>query len=220
MKKIFSLLTALILVCGLATVAFAHEVPDLEKNGTITLALNWGGEPLNGGKLTLYRVGDIVENNGDYSFAPVKELRSNNLSLTDVNELRLAKELADLAQQTSLPGVEASITNGEAVFSDVVPGLYVVTQKESDATEGFAAINPFLISMPRMEDGHYETDVEAAPKVPLETAPPEPTKPADENLPQTGQLNWPVPLLAVSGLAMFTLGWLLCFRKKKETNEK
>ena len=28
------------------------------------------------------------------------------------------------------------------------------------------------------------------------------------SLPQTGQLWWPVPLLAVAGLAMFLLGWV------------
>ncbi|MCD7821787.1 MAG: hypothetical protein LUG64_06230, partial [Clostridiales bacterium] len=26
-------------------------------------------------------------------------------------------------------------------------------------------------------------------------------------LPQTGQLNWPVPVLAVSGVVLFALGW-------------
>lgn len=32
-------------------------------------------------------------------------------------------------------------------------------------------------------------------------------------LPQTGQLNWPVPVLAVSGVLLFAAGWVL---NKKE----
>lgn len=29
------------------------------------------------------------------------------------------------------------------------------------------------------------------------------------SLPQTGQLNWPVPVLAVSGVVLFAFGWAL-----------
>lgn len=31
----------------------------------------------------------------------------------------------------------------------------------------------------------------------------------------TGQLNWPVPLLAIAGLMLFALGWILVFGKRK-----
>ena len=44
-----------------------------------------------------------------------------------------------------------------------------------------------------------------------------PEKPQDPTLPQTGQLNWPVPVLAVSGVVLFTIGWLICFNRKKES---
>lgn len=37
-------------------------------------------------------------------------------------------------------------------------------------------------------------------------------------LPQTGQLNWPVPVLICVGLALFVVGWVLFFRRKKEKN--
>lgn len=35
---------------------------------------------------------------------------------------------------------------------------------------------------------------------------------------QTGQLNWPVPLLAESGIILFAVGWVLIFIKKEKTN--
>lgn len=37
-------------------------------------------------------------------------------------------------------------------------------------------------------------------------------------LPQTGQLNWPVPVLAVSGMLLFAAGWVL--KRGKEQDEK
>lgn len=38
-------------------------------------------------------------------------------------------------------------------------------------------------------------------------------------LPQTGQWNWPVPVLAVLGLIIFSAGWVICFGKKKDHDE-
>lgn len=35
-------------------------------------------------------------------------------------------------------------------------------------------------------------------------------------LPQTGQLNWPVPVLALLGLGMFIIGWMLRYGRKRQ----
>ncbi|MCD8221357.1 MAG: hypothetical protein LUD07_04010 [Clostridiales bacterium] len=39
-------------------------------------------------------------------------------------------------------------------------------------------------------------------------------------LPQTGQLNWPIPLLTLCGLALFASGWKLFFGGKKRLEQK
>ncbi|MBR5473934.1 MAG: Cna B-type domain-containing protein [Lachnospiraceae bacterium] len=44
-------------------------------------------------------------------------------------------------------------------------------------------------------------------------------KPNVPNIPQTGQLNWPIPGMTVAGLALFAIGWFLCFGRKREQNE-
>ena len=68
-------------------------------------------------------------------------------------------------------------------------------------------------------------DLIAAPKVSLEIKPDKPDKPTEPDdptepdkpiLPQTGQLHWPVPILAVSGVVLFAMGWYLCFGKREE----
>jgi len=42
------------------------------------------------------------------------------------------------------------------------------------------------------------------------------TKPSD-NLAQTGQLNWPVPIFAIAGLLLFSSGWAILNLGKKES---
>ena len=82
------------------------------------------------------------------------------------------------------------------------------------------------MSLPQWQNDGYVYDLTASPKVPLvpeptePTVPTEPTDPTDPWLPQTGQLNWPIPLMAVSGLALFMAGCILCFGRKKERYEK
>ncbi|MCC8126488.1 MAG: hypothetical protein LIO92_03690 [Clostridiales bacterium] len=39
-------------------------------------------------------------------------------------------------------------------------------------------------------------------------------------LPQTGQLNWPIPVLTLCGLAVFALGWKLFFGGKKHLGQE
>ncbi len=49
-------------------------------------------------------------------------------------------------------------------------------------------------------------------RVPETTNPPAPT---DPKLPQTGQLNWPVPVLVVLGLLLLAAGWVTRFGKRQ-----
>ncbi|MBE6967137.1 MAG: LPXTG cell wall anchor domain-containing protein [Ruminococcaceae bacterium] len=39
-------------------------------------------------------------------------------------------------------------------------------------------------------------------------------------MPQTGQLNWPVPVMAIIGATLFITGWVLCLRKKRIKDEE
>ena len=213
-KRMFSFLIALVLLCAMSMSVSAHEVPNLEELGSITFIVDYENEPVDGGSLTLYRVGDIVEDNGDYGFGLIEKLDDGKTALDNLEDPQLAQNLAAKAAEAKLTGITTSIEKGEAVFVNVKPGLYVVVQNE--ASDGFEAMSPFLISMPKFENGVYVTEVKADPKPSLKKEPEKPTKPADPTLPQTGQLNWPVPVMAVGGLALFVTGWMLYFKRKRE----
>lgn len=55
-------------------------------------------------------------------------------------------------------------------------------------------------------DGDFDDDLNA----------PKPDKPSKPTLPVTGQLWWPVPMLAMGGILLFTLGWV---RKRRSDEE-
>ena len=215
-NRIAVLLTVLAALLLLAVPISAQELPDPQRLGSLTLWLAFDGHPLDGGSLTLYKVGELSVIDGDAGFIPIREL-ADGPAWTDLDDPGLARELAALAKNRNLPAIREEILIGWVTFAPLEPGLYVVTQQPSQATEGFDAIQPFLISLPRWEGGSYVYDLTAAPKVPLvpeETPPPpsEPTTPPPSDppgIPQTGQLNWPIPVLAAAGMTLFILGWAL-----------
>ena len=222
-NRILSFLFAVVLVHSLALTGYAnHPVPDLSKNGSITFAMNLEDVLLDGGSMNLYKVGDIAEEDGNYSFRLVEKLRDADVDLSKVTDPNVANQLVAAAQKAELTAITAPIVKGTATFVDLSAGLYVVWQADSDATEGFSPIQPFLISIPKFQNGEYILDVLANPKVPLETEPTEPTMPPPPpppNLPQTGQLNWPIPVMAILGCVLFALGLILCPGRKGTNDE-
>ena len=219
LKKIFMTLLALALLGNVT--AMAVEVPDPTRPGSLTLTMSWQGEPLDSGALTAYRVGDIVETDGDFHFDLISQLADSGVAL-ELDNSDTAGALALLAVERNLIPITAPIEDGKAMFSNLLPGLYVILQTDTQATDGFSPIRPFLASLPHWVEDHYVYDITATPKMTLEPTPTEPPPeteppteplPTEPNLPQTGQLNWPVPILLVLGLTCLISGWILTMKK-------
>ena len=163
MKKLSALLLTLAMLAAMSTTAFAVEVPDPNRNGSISLKMEYDGKAVSGGALTAYRVGEISEDDGNYSFALSLEFAASGADLSDLSSAT-AQKLADFAKKQNLTGTTETIgTDGEALFSNVKPGLYLIIQ--SKAASGYEAVSPFLVSVPMNEDGVYIYDVDATPKV-------------------------------------------------------
>lgn len=217
MKKCWQTALALLLAAALWMVpvlAFGHEVPDMDKRGSITVELKYGNKAIKGGTLSLYKVGKVDEDDGNYSFEMEDAFAGFVGELILPDDGTLAKSLYDYALSEKI-AIVASLSNktGRVVFEDLEPGLYLVCQPR--AASGYTALSPFLFSVPAYQDGHYVYDVSAYGKSSM--LEPQPTP--DPILPRTGQVNWPVPVLTVVGLLLFALGWWLCFGRRRREHE-
>lgn len=217
-----ALILTILLSLTMGVTAYAHEVPDTSRKGTVSVAMTYDGSAVPGGTLMLYRVGDVGADNGNYYFSLAGDFAGSNVSLDNLESPELAVSLGEYATSNHLNGVTVGIGNdGIGMIGDLTPGLYLVVQTK--AADGYEAVMPFLVSVPMNENGTYVYDVDASPKVELKkehkittTTPPVPSNPT---LPQTGQLKWPVPVLAILGLCMLLAGWALRFDKKEMSYE-
>ena len=222
-KKLSVLLIAIFLIFSMSMTTYAHEVPDDSKKGSVSVTMTYDGNAVSGGKMILYRVGEIYEDDGNYSFTLTEDFAKSGVSLDDLSSTSLAKTLAAYSSEHKLTGTEVEIdNNGKATAENLTLGLYLIVQNE--AAKGYEAVDPFLVTVPMNEDGSYIYHVDATPKLSILKKTPSTTEtptspPVDSKLPQTGQLNWPVSVLAVLGMGLFLLGWLLCFGKKEASYE-
>ena len=223
-KRLAALTLTIILCCAFVTTSYGHDVPDMSQTGSVSASMTYENEPVSGGSLTLYKVGDAAVDDGNYSFVLTDDFAAGSLSLDDVTTPGLADELAAWAEENSLSGTTLEIgEDGTWSASGLELGLYLIVQY--DPAEGYEAISPFLVSIPVYENGEYVYHVSAEPKmstltetpeettVPSDptgtTAPSDPMGTTDSVLPQTGQLNWPIPVLAVLGMCLILAGWWL-----------
>lgn len=226
LKRVGALLLAWVLVCIMSSSVFAQEAVNLRKQGSIEITMQKDGTAIPGGIMNLYQVAKVQQDGTDYSFKLTGAFTAYGKEMENIESAELAQELANYAQNSA--GRKKAIDeNGVVKFTELPCGLYLLIQET--AASGYEKAVPFLVSVPMKEDGAYVYDVDASPKVELEQAEDETepeTKPSQitggggGSLPQTGQLNWPVPLLAVSGLMLFLVGWILRFGQRKESYEK
>lgn len=270
-KRLAAVLAALTLLVWCAAPAFALEVVDLSRTGSIKVSLydSETSEAVGGGTLTLYRVAKVQKDNANLSFVYTNGFEDCGVELGDLSEGELAGRLAEKIAATAESTTVEISDLGAAEFGDLEVGLYLVVQ--TTAAENYNVINPFLVSVPIQENGSYVYDVDALPKVGTAAkktpdkpdTPDTPDKPEEENpntpvapgpdnpdgwvlgangekiylnpeapspdnpnghvmgahgLPQTGQLNWPIPVLAVTGVVLVAAGIRL--KKGNRKDEK
>lgn len=219
---------SLLLFAGLMVSSCAMGVCAASERGSISITMRKeNGDPLPGGELTLYYVAKPDQRGVDWFFVPVNGFASiEKLDLTELSP-ETADKLYEYTTKANCDVKKKTIkvgSNGKVKF-DTDPtdslhglrkGLYLVVQ--TSAAKDYKKISPFLVTVPC--DGHMEVD--ATPKSePGKFSPGGGGGGGGNNnhkkppLIQTGQLNWPVPVLAGSGILLFMLGWIMVFSKRE-----
>ncbi len=238
-RKIAVVLLALVLVLGIPVNARADggvsEIDPDRKDCSITLTLaykdNGKSKELKGGEISLYTVATVKEEDGYIfdvttgKFAGVEGVSEipKLLEADEDEEISIQlKNNSDLAKKLETPAAKAKadstkeIADGKVSFTGLKPGLYLIVQTK--LSEGDRKVNSFLVSIPD-EEGNYqiEGDPKAGvyvPEPPTETETKQPPKKPKGKLPQTGQLWWPVPVMAIAGTVLLTAG--IMSRKKEK----
>ena len=189
-KRLAAVLAALTLLVWCAAPAFALEVVDLSRTGSIKVSLydSETSEAVGGGTLTLYRVAKVQKDNANLSFVYTNGFEDCGVELGDLSEGELAGRLAEKIAATAESTTVEISDLGVAEFGDLEVGLYLVVQ--TTAAENYNVVNPFLVSVPIQENGKYVYDVDALPKVGTATkktpdTPDEPDTPDTPDVPDT-----------------------------------
>ena len=191
-------LLCLLAVCALPAFATSANIKLVDKlgqpmTGTIRVRLydQTNQKALSGGQLTIYKVAEVQRKNGNLSFEYCGDFDGCGIELGDLSDSTLADQL----QSFLAPGAEGTVqtvdSDGYATFENLELGLYLVVQTK--ASSGYEAVNSFLVSLPMAEDGEWNYEVDASPKVSGVTPAPEepdtptppPTTPEEPDTPET-----------------------------------
>jgi hypothetical protein len=221
-KSILALACSLIFGLGLVSNVSAEnkEVPDFTRTGSISVTLmdKQYNENLTDGELTIYQVAEAVADDGKFSYSLVNGFENSGIDLGDLSGSGLPSQMETYITSSTASSTAQVNGNGEAKFENLQLGVYLVVQTK--ASTGYNAVSSFLVSVPMYdENGSCIYDVDATPKVEAfknsVSITPSPTVPP--TIPQTGQLFWPIAVLAIAGMLIFALGWML--RRSKDSHE-
>lgn len=122
-----------------------------------------------------------------------------------------AKELAEVATRRGEYDVTGvTDAQGVVVFDGLSAGLYLLLRIDVNAANADFLFDPCFLRMPEMVNGEAFNDVTVSPKYVWD----EPDTPPD--LPQTGQTNWPIPVMMVSGIMLYLAGMEMWFGRRRK----
>ena len=170
-------LTFVLMVCQVhlqPVRGFADEV----KSGTIKVRLvtKTESEKAVGAPVKAYQIADW---NPAGSFTLTRNFAESEISV-DLEQLasELEKGAREAAawverQRLSPNRTETSDANGEAIFTDLPLGMYLFVVDDYTTGSGTFTVAPFLLSIPRIENGVWIYEVKSLPKAEFEPLPPD-----------------------------------------------
>ena len=232
MKKVITLFAAVLIMLLPCFTASAYP-----SSGSITVVMinKANKQPMSNQRVNAVKVAECSNTEADFTFSLDPAYGTG----FDLETPETAQKLYSAVQKKGATGKSAvSDSEGTAVFEDCELGAYLIYSSE----ENFA---PFLALLPMVTDDGINFNLTAEPKIdipeettktpdtektttPSEKTPIPPSKETEtttskssssdkkKKLPQTGMLQLPVPILGFLGALMFSEGFVLYAKGKKE----
>lgn len=211
-------LFSVVLVIANSSIVYAEQVlPDLNrKDCSITVCPRSidSHEVVKNTEFSAWRVGEAEIHEGALKYVLTEEFTESGADLSNLKAEGLIEKLQNYAENNGVQGIRQRANGkGEVTFRNLPTGLYLL--KQDAAAEDHETVLPFLVTVPMesLSGGEWIYYVDATPKAEFEKAEESLPKP-DASLPQTGQLNWPIPVLAAAGIALFALGYGLHMKRR------
>ncbi len=221
-KTLCCILCCIAILCLTATTVFAESwywYDGEAQNGSIAFDFNTGSVQVTGGAVELRQVAYYDLESNRVLFCEGWE--DCGLSVDELLGDQAAEKLYSFAKAKDLPARTVEVgADGTAKAEDLPMGVWLVSQ--DTPFDGCLPLLPSVITIPMMGDDGWIFAVEGAPKVePLvpETTLPSHTEPTPPDLPPTGQVNWPLPLMVLGGCFLILLGICLRRDKRHETRD-
>lgn len=172
-------------------------------------------QTIDGMQVSICKVADI--NGTDY--IPTEAFMDSGISIAGLVKHPTAEEANAVYQYVKKHQIEsmaAHSQNGEVVFDSLDRAIWLVFCQEEQQYR----FNSYFVFLPQTINGQVQFDVVAEPKVEQNMTEPKPEMPNTNQtggkLPQTGQLWWPILMLAIAGGCLVILGVVELRNKKNE----
>ena len=158
----------------------------------------------------IYQIG--VQNEvGDFEYSAGFE--ESNLDIDTFTSENISK-IEDYAMENAKP-FKTKNTNmdGSFILSNLQKGVYLFVQRSNLDTYNMQTM---LLQIPEVDEEENENYIiNVKPKI-TETEDFSDSLPGEGLLPGTGVLNWPVPILVIMALILFSVGWLKLYTSSKK----
>lgn len=168
-KGLMKKLTVFIIMCSLLCLTFSPAASAfLDRNGSITLHIHDAdsGTYIEGAVFRLYFFAQAFEKVDGVGYEYVIPYDDCKMDMGNLQDAYLPIHLTHYAQIHALPYEQkTSDKNGELIFNDLIPGVYLVVPTEI-APEYFVP-SPFVINIPLFDESskNWIHDVNATPKM-------------------------------------------------------
>lgn len=170
-------------------------------------------------QVKIYKIG-IKNEVGDFEYS--QGFEASNAVVDDFTESNI-NNIKTYAEKNATPAyIKTTDSNGKFVIENLPIGAYLFVQ---DSMQDKYTMQTMLVAVPEVnQNREINYEFIAKPKVIVvsEKITEQPvvqstsTAVVASSLPYTGALNWPIPVLAITGIIIFSIGWLKFYTNSKK----